>query len=155
MARPAPKFELTETERLELETLSKAHKTPHQLVVRARIILALHDKVPLTHYANEQKLSTRTVRLWRNRWVETKDSELTTQQRLEDEYRSGAPAKFTEEDWCQIMAIALEKPEESGRPISHWTAREVRDEAVKRGIVPSMGVTSVARFFKRDRLQTA
>jgi putative transposase len=121
MARPAPEFKLSEDELLELQTLAKAFKTPQQTVVRINIILALHNQKPLTHHASENNLSTRTVRLWRNRWLQTSNTGLTALQRLEDEYRSGSPAKFTAEQWCQIMAIALEKPEDSQRSISHWS----------------------------------
>ncbi|WP_330217256.1 helix-turn-helix domain-containing protein [Paenibacillus durus] len=55
---------------------------------------------------------------------------------------------FTEEQVVQIVAIACEDPKDCGRPISHWTPREVRDEAVKRGIVPAISVTQVGRFLK-------
>jgi putative transposase len=154
MARPAPKFNLTEDEVLELQNLAKAFKTPQQTVVRINIILALHNQKPLTHYAKENNLSTRTVRLWRNKWLQTTNTGLSVLQRLEDEYRSGTPAKFRSEQWCQIMAIALEKPEDSNRNISHWTARELRDEAVKREVVESMGITTMLEFFKRQRVQT-
>lgn len=154
MPRPAPKFELTEQELHDLQTLVKAQKTPQQIVIRAKILIALHNKVPLTHYAATHNLSTRTVRLWRNRWLETNETGLSCLERLKDEQRSGAPPTFTPEQWCQIMAIALEHPKQSNRSISHWSAREVRDEAVKRGIVTSMGVTTVAEFFKRECFQT-
>jgi putative transposase len=154
MARPAPEFNLTEDELFELQNLAKAFKTPQQTVVRINIILALHNQRPLTHYAKENNLSTRTVRLWRNKWLQTTDTGLSTLQRLGDEYRSGTPAKFTAEQWCQIMAIALEKPEDSQRSISHWTARELRDEAVKREVVESMSITTMLDFFKRQRVQT-
>jgi putative transposase len=154
MARPAPEFKLTDDELFELQNLAKAFKTPQQTVVRINIILALHHQKPLTHYATENNLSTRTVRLWRNRWLQTTGTGLNALQRLEDEYRSGTPAKFNGEQWCQIMAVALEKPEESQRSISHWTARELRDEVVKRGIVESMSITTMTEFFKRQRVQT-
>lgn len=154
MPRPAPKFELTENELYELQALVNAQKTPQQIAVRAGIIIALHKKIPLTHYAAKYNLSTRTVRLWRNRWLATSDTGLSCLERLKDEQRSGAPPTFRPEQWCQIMAIALEHPKESQRSISHWSAREVRDEAVKRGIVTSMGVTTVAEFFKRECFQT-
>lgn len=154
MARPAPEFKLSEDELFELQSHAKAFKTPQQIVVRINILLALNKQKPLTHYAKENNLSTRTVRLWRNRWLETSNTGLSAIQRLEDEHRSGTPAKFRSEQWCQIMAIALENPEESGRTISHWTARELRDEAVKREIIECMSITTMLEFFKRERLQT-
>ncbi|MCK8602811.1 helix-turn-helix domain-containing protein [Desulfoferrobacter suflitae] len=70
---------------------------------------------------------------------------------LTDEKRSGRPALFTPEQICQIVAMGCEKPEDSQRPISHWTARELADEAIKRGIVENISPRSAGRFFKRSR----
>ena len=50
--------------------------------------------------------------------------------------RPGAPTTFSAEQWCQIIALACEPPEASDRPISHWTPRELADEARKREIEP-------------------
>lgn len=74
---------------------------------------------------------------------------------LSDQARSGAPAKFTAEQVCQIIALVCEKPEESGRPINPWTARELADEAVQRQIVRSISATHVERFLKRGGVTTA
>ena len=52
-----------------------------------------------------------------------------------------------------ILAVACEPPEKSGRPISHWTARELADEVVKRGIVPSISATQVGRYLREAALQ--
>ncbi|MGQ9841820.1 MAG: hypothetical protein ACUVR4_15185 [Anaerolineae bacterium] len=35
------------------------------------------------------------------------------------------PAKITADQRCQIIALACEKPEQSERPISQWTSREI------------------------------
>ncbi len=70
---------------------------------------------------------------------------------LVDAPRSGRPGYFTPEQIVQIIAIACEDPEEeeaSDRPISHWTPREVADEAVKRRIVSRISVRTVGRFLK-------
>jgi putative transposase len=53
------------------------------------------------------------------------------------------------------MALACEPPEASGRPISHWTPRELADEAIKRGIVETISERQVGRFLKSSRAQTA
>ena len=52
-----------------------------------------------------------------------------------------------------ILALACEPPEKSGRPITHWTAKELADEAIKRGIVPSISVTQVGRYLREAALQ--
>ena len=49
--------------------------------------------------------------------------------------------------------MACEPPEKSGRPITHWTAHELADEVVKRGIVPSISVAQVGRYLREAALQ--
>ncbi|MGH7002029.1 MAG: helix-turn-helix domain-containing protein [Stellaceae bacterium] len=70
-------------------------------------------------------------------------------ERLADAPRSGAPAKYTPEQICAVVAMTCEKPSESERPISHWSQREIADEAMRRGLVPSISQRSVGRFLKK------
>ena len=69
---------------------------------------------------------------------------------LDDAPRSGAPPKFTSEQYCRILAVALEPPENSGRPITNWTDRELADECQKRKIVESISPRQMGRFLKRS-----
>ena len=69
--------------------------------------------------------------------------------------RSGTPATFTAEQIVQRVAVACEDPADSGRPLSHWTPREVADEVRKRGIVETISTRSVGRFLKSGRLTAA
>ena len=102
-----------------------------------------------------------TPRRWRKRWAEpaerlavadgkmtNKELRLLIEDVLSDQPRSGTPATFTAEQICQMVAISCEPPEESGRPIAHWTPTELADEAVKRNIVESISPRSVGRFSK-------
>ena len=70
-----------------------------------------------------------------------------------DRPRPGAPATFTAEQIVAIIQVALENPADCGRPVSHWTPREIADEAMKRKIVPQISVRSVGRFLKGGRPQ--
>jgi putative transposase len=70
---------------------------------------------------------------------------------LDDAARSGKPADFTAEQITQIVAISLESPQHSGRPITHRTHRELADEAIKRGIVQQISQRSAGRFLKGGR----
>jgi putative transposase len=70
-------------------------------------------------------------------------------QRLSDAPRCGAPATFTPEQICQIMAMACEDPERLDVPISQWTQSELARQAVSRGIVESISHGSVGHFFKK------
>ncbi len=75
--------------------------------------------------------------------------------RLADAPRSGAPAHFTAEQVCAIIALACEPPSACGRPITHWSQNELAREAVKRGLAGSISQRSVGRMLKRGRPQAA
>ena len=45
--------------------------------------------------------------------------------------------------------MTCEKPSESERPISHWSQREIADEAMRRGVIASISQRSVGRFLKK------
>jgi hypothetical protein len=61
---------------------------------------------------------------WRRRWLQFAEvplEEVRVAKRLADAPKPGAPSKFTPEQICQIIALACEKPSESGRPVSQWS----------------------------------
>ncbi len=66
--------------------------------------------------------------------------------RLSDAPRCGAPARFTPEAICQIMALACEDPETLDVPISHWSQANWPDNPSPRGSVKSISYGSVGRF---------
>jgi putative transposase len=148
-----PTVPLSEAERHELLTLIRAHKTPQHFSFRAQIILLLADGLHAPTVARRLGTSRRTVRLWRRHWLTRQGCAVP--ERLQDAPRPGAPATFSAEQWCQIIALACEPPEASGRPISHWTPRELADEARKRGIVETISGRHVGRFLKSGRAQAA
>jgi putative transposase len=149
----APKVSLCDAERQELLALTRAHKTPQHLSFRAQIILRLAAGHNTSEVAEHFQTTRLTVRRWRQHWLGRPDA--TVKERLQDAPRPGAPGIFNAEQWCQIMALACESPEVSGRPISHWTPRELADEAIKRGIVERISERHVGRFLKSGRAQTA
>lgn len=150
--RPTPLL-VTDRERSQLETLERKSNCPQQLAMRARIILLAAEDVGVRESAAKLGISRSTVQAWRQRWTENPDARVV--QRLSDAPRPGTPATFTAEQVCAIVAVACEDPKESGREITHWTQREVADEAMKRGIVSSISSRSVGRFFKMCGPQTA
>ena len=72
---------------------------------------------------------------------------------LSDAPRNGAPGTFTAEQVTQILAVACEPPENSGRPINGWTHRELTDEVILRGIVPSISKSQVGSYLQQADLQ--
>jgi putative transposase len=148
-----PAVPLSEAERQALLSLIRAHKTPQHYSFRAHIILLLADGHNAPEVARRLGTSRRTVRLWRRHWLARLGGAVV--ERLQDAPRPGAPATFSAGQWCQIIALACESPEASERPISHWTPRELADEARKRGIVETISERHVGRFLKSRRPQTA
>jgi transposase len=147
-----PAVPLSEEERQTLHTLIRAHKTPQHLSFRAQVILLLAEGLTAPDVARRLGTTRTTVRRWRRHWL--KRPGCTVPERLQDAPRPGAPATFSAEQWCQIIALACEPPEASARPISHWTPRELADEARQRGIVATISARHVGRFLKAGRAQT-
>jgi putative transposase len=131
-----------------LEQLVRTHSTPQQLALRARMILDALAGVGVRESARELGVWPKTVRYWRKRWREA-DGKRSVCERLTDAPRSGAPATFTPEQICAVVAMTCEKPSESERPISQWSQREIADEAMRRGLVPNISQRSVGRFLKK------
>lgn len=153
---PIPKAQvvkLSEIERQGLEKLIKRHQVGQQTALRARIVLAAARGETNEGIAQENKKSSESVRLGRNRWVKLPDislEDLSLEERLQDAPRPGAPAQITAEQRCRIEALACEKPEGSARPITHWSARAIADEVMKRKIVESISPRHAARRLKRS-----
>ncbi len=141
----------------ELETLIRRHTTPQQMVLRAKIVLLAHQGHNNQDIALQLDISVHTARLWRRRWIQTQDiplSEMAVTARLADAPRPGAPARISAEAYCQIMALACQPPETFGRPITHWTERELAEEAQQQR-VSTISPRQVGRFLKRSRAQAA
>jgi len=151
-ARP---ITLTVEERAGLESLTRRHSAPQQVVTRARIVLAAGDTRSIIGTADDLGLNRDTVRLWRDRWTALQDiplADLDVAGRLTDAPRPGAPARITAEQVCQVIALACEAPTTAGRPISQWTNQELADEITKRGIVDTISPRHAARVVKRGIL---
>jgi transposase len=151
-----------------LRRLQRQQTADQRLVRRASIILALAANPCVDAVAEQLGLTRVTVRHWRDRWIAaTPDLQRAEQDRTPQQWRTllgqvlgdaprpGKPATFTPEQIVQIVALACEPPEESDRPISHWTSRELADEAKKRRIVTDISPRSVGRFLKRGRVAAA
>lgn len=149
MARRTAPITLSAVERDELERLIRSHSTPQLLARRARMIVLAADGVGVGETARRLGVWRKGVSFWRARWLAGGGE--TAAERLADAPRSGAPAAITPEQICAVVALACERPEESGVPISHWSAGDLAREAVRRGIVNTISPRSVGRFLKRIR----
>ena len=148
---PVP-IELSDKVRQDLEKLVARHTTGQQKAQRARIILKAAEGKNNVEIARELNQSIDMVRLWRRRWHELEPlawDDLSTEERLDDLPRPGAPARLTADQLCQIEQLACEAPEKAGRPISQWTGRELADELGVRGIVETISARHAARLLKK------
>lgn len=147
-----PVIELTGAERQALDDMVRRHSTPQQIALRARIILAAGEGHNNAQIARQLGLSVDMARLWRRRWLALRPAsleDLPLVDRLSDAPRPGAPCRITDEQVCQMVALACEAPEQSGRPISQWTGREIAEEIKRRGIVAEISGRHAARLLKR------
>jgi putative transposase len=154
---------LSENQRRILEALVRRTHCPQAIALRAKIVLAADEGLGMTQIGKNLGCSRELARRWRDRFAEGQANWGASADQwdfdtladkvvelLQDLERSGAPAKFTPEQLCQIVALACEiTPEECHRPVSHWTARELADEATQRGIVASISPRHVGRFLKK------
>ncbi len=154
MARLAPKLlELNLIEQEELEKIVARHGTSQQVAKRAKIILMASEGINHRQIARELDISRKMARLWRDRWLQLKPREIPVAERLVDAQRPGKPTQFTTEQVLQLFAMACESPEKYGRPISHWTSKELAEEMVKQKIVESISPRHVARLLSEASLK--
>jgi len=166
MPGSAAKLVITERQQAVLRQMVAAPTSPVRLVQRAEIILRAFAKEDNQAIAVAIDLDPTAVGLWRRRWVkawpkliriECTETQAAFRRAIEDVLsdrpRSGNPGKFTPEQITQILALACEPPEKSGRPITHWTYAELADEAQQRGIVPSISPAQLGRYLREAELQ--
>lgn len=163
-SRNIPKPTLSDRQRSILDrwTRNKAD-VPYQLIERCNIVLMSADGISNTEQGRRLGIDRQRVRRWRQRWLlaegqlaeaeaagaEDKDLRRLMLDVLSDAPRTGRPPEISAEQVAQIMAMACEVAEDSGRPVTHWTARELADEAHQRGIVESISARHVSRLLKR------
>jgi putative transposase len=148
-----PAIPLQAPEKEELHQLINRHSTPQQIALRASIIVLGGEGYNHHRIARELNISRKMVRLWRERWQTGRLREMSVLDCLSDAERSGTPATFNPEQILHLFSIACESPELSGRPISHWTTRELADEMIKRGIVETISPRHVGRLLAEADLK--
>src|SRR6516225_9841244 len=166
MAGSAAKVVISQRQEKVLRKLSTATTVAKRLVQRATIILLAFSGVANQDIAEEVGLGRCQVGIWRRRWqdafanlirIECSDAPPALRKAVEgllsDEPRPGCPGKFTAEQLAQLIALACEPPETSGRPITHWTGKELAEEAIARGIVDSISPSQVNRYLREAQLQ--
>jgi len=158
---------LTDTQRKLFEHWLRCPTSPQWLINRCRIILALDENKFKKEIAKELNIVVQTVRKWAKRWhrankklAKLEATEIKSKEYIEkilmtlrDASRSGRPIIFTAEQVVQIVAMACEVKDNSDSHVSHWTHGDLAAEAVKRGLVDSISVSSVGRFLSEAHIK--
>ena len=122
-----------------LEALVSRSTAPQRLVKRAQIILLLAGGKTFNQVARALGVLRQTVYKWGKRWRTQgrQLAEIEAQERsdqalsnrlaglLLDAYRPGKPATFSPDQIVKLIAVAGEQPQDSGRPITRWSSREL------------------------------
>ena len=153
MPKRATQVVLSEKEQEALTRISRRYRSEQQVAQGARIVLAAAQGHSNAQIARQLSINVDTARLWRDRWVGLQGIDLDTlsiAERLQDAPRPGKRPEITAEQRCQIAALACEAPRKAGRPISHWTGREIADEVIARGIIAQISPRHAARLLKKE-----
>jgi transposase len=118
---PAPHalpIEVSEADRLTLQSWARRPKTAQALALRARIVLAAAAEADASNGEIAARLGTHrhTVRKWRQRYAARGLAGLT------DEPRPGAPRTITDDRVDAAIAATLEQAPPSG---THWSTRQL------------------------------
>jgi putative transposase len=168
MPGKAAKVIVTERQFAALQKMAGSSTCPQGVAQRARMIVLAFAGQTNESIAQVVRCERHIVGVWRRRWVrafprlvlvECGEKSSALPQAIEcvlgDSPRRGWVGKFSAEQVAQIIAVACEPPEKCGRPVTHWTPRELADEVKKRSIVESISARQVGRFLKGSRPQTA
>lgn len=105
---------LSETERSELERISRSRSAPYSLVRRTQIILASAEGETNKAIAQRLGVTNPTICHWRKRWFEQGLAGLY------GEVRPGRPRTHKEEAVARLLRTVIETKPVDG---SHWTVR--------------------------------
>lgn len=132
---------LTDPQRAVLTSLVRRWRTPQQIAKRARVILESEQEMSNLQISKRIPLDRPQVGVWRERWIDQRERLRLVEIKEPDELES-----------VMMVVIACEDPKNSGRPVSHWPLREIRDEAISRGIVKTISRATRWPFFKIRRI---
>jgi len=138
---------LGDTQRAELESLSRRATAPFRLVLRARVVLLAADGLANCVIAGRLGICEDTARKWRRRYCQQGIDGLA------DAPRPGRPRVFPATVVAGVKALACEMPAASGTPLARWTCPELARHAAASGITPAPSPSTVRRWLADDALK--
>lgn len=119
MARIAKPLDITDEERQQLVSMSRAGKLDHRYVVRSKIILKLDQGKSYDQVQKELSVGREAIAKWKKRFVQHRV------EGLRDMAGRGAKATYNEGDKARIVQKACEKP---GGGYTNWSQRRIAKE---------------------------
>ena len=137
MGRPPRQITLTATQERDLQRWAGGRRVSHQLVLRARIILACARGESTADVAEEVGVSPQTVSKWRKRFAESGTDG------LHDLPRPKAERKLAD---AKVEAIIRATLQTKPKGQTHWTTRQLAKEL-------GVSQSSVSRVWRAFKLQ--
>lgn len=120
MSRKAEYLKLNDGDYEYLRSLIKQRTIQAQVVIRAHILLDRSNGVPIREIANIYDLSTNTVRLCINKYLDG-----GRKKALFDEQRKGRPVEITDDAVAWIINLACQRPADLGYSQELWTLKNL------------------------------
>lgn len=163
----APAIPLSNREYEVIQRYNQKRSITHHYKIRSSIILRASKGESNQQIARDLNISYNTVKSWRKRWQHhyeqltayqigasgdgVSDSELLAKilDILTDVPRSGAPKRITLSEEQQLIALACEKPEDHGIPMTQWNREMLAKVAMAEGIVEKISPRYVSELLKK------
>jgi transposase len=162
MSRTAATVALDDFERELLIKISHRRSVADFLKRRVQAVLAANTGKQNKEIAEETELESHFVGRWRKRWFlahkQWQESDATLRPPmserlilswLQDKKGRGRKDHFTPDQRTKVAALCRESPEESGFPVTHWSAERLAKAAIARRIVDTISQRTVARILKK------
>jgi len=144
--------------RIYMSKLLKSYSAKQCIHERIQAVLLYHEIRNYNQVAKQIGRGSFFVQKWNKRaCIELIDWDINWSQQDKKSYlikvfsdlpRNSGPKTYTVEDQCQVMAVALKKPEEFHREITHWTHIELADELDRSGLVKGISKSTAGRILR-------
>jgi hypothetical protein len=161
MPRKAAQISLNSQEGEILQKIVRSRTHGKDIQARSQIVLAAAEGLTSIEIERQYEIEEHRVSVWRRRFYESheqwkgldpklrpKMNEKLMRTWLTNRPGRGRKPQITAEQKAMIIAIACEPPSNSGYPHTHWTARLLAKEVIKRGIVGYIAFQTVWSFLK-------
>ena len=164
---PAAALAVTARQRALLSSYHNKHKISERDKLRIGIILGASEGRANKTLARHLGVSPGVVLTWRSRWADAYEDLLSYEQGLagegvsdsallskmlallQDAPRSGRPARISDSQKDQLVALACEKPQDYGVAMSAWNRQMLAQVAMDRGIVEQISARYVSEILKK------